>query len=71
MLCFIFLSDDSKQDFATTTAHRKRLIELLEEQKLLALSLIIILKILMVVQSNIYVPHHYTLYQLCHNITQL
>ena len=30
-----FLSDDSKQDATTTTAHRKRLIELLKEQKVL------------------------------------
>ena len=28
-----FLSDDIKQDSATTTAHRKRLIELLKKQK--------------------------------------
>ena len=30
-----FLSDDSKQDNATTTAHRKRLISLLKEKKAL------------------------------------
>ena len=30
-----FLSDDSKQDSATTTAHSKSLIELLKEQKVL------------------------------------
>ena len=30
-----FLSDDSKQDAATTTSHRKSLISLLKEKKLL------------------------------------
>ena len=34
-----FLSDDSKQDAATTTAYRKHLIELLKEGKLLASAL--------------------------------
>ena len=34
-----FLSDDSKQNPATNTAHRKRLIELLKEQKLLTSTL--------------------------------
>ena len=34
-----FLSDDSKQDAATTTAHSKRLIELLKEEKKLASTL--------------------------------
>ena len=34
-----FLSNDSKQDVATTTAHIKRLIELLKEQKLLTSTL--------------------------------
>ena len=34
-----FLSDDSKQDAATTTAHSKRLIELLKEQKVLTSTL--------------------------------
>ena len=34
-----FLSDDIKQDSATTTSHRKRFIELLKERKLLASSL--------------------------------
>ena len=32
LFCY-FLSDDSKQDAATTTAHSKRLIELLKNQK--------------------------------------
>ena len=35
-----FLSDDNKQDDATTTAHRKRLISLLKNKKLLTTSLI-------------------------------
>ena len=34
-----FLSHDSKQDAVTTTAHNKRLIELLKEQKVLTSSL--------------------------------
>ena len=34
-----FLSDDSKQDAATTTAHRKRFISLLKYRKLLTTSL--------------------------------
>ena len=34
-----FLSDNSKQDAATTTAHRKRLISLLKDKKLLTTSL--------------------------------
>ena len=34
-----FLSDDRKQDAATNTAHRKRLISLLKEKKLLTKSL--------------------------------
>ena len=34
-----FLSDDSKQDAATTTAHIKRLIPLLKNKKLLTTSL--------------------------------
>ena len=34
-----FLSDDSKQYSATTTAHRKRLIELLKKQTLMTPSL--------------------------------
>ena len=34
-----FLSDDSKQDAAATTADSKRLIELLKEQKLLTSTL--------------------------------
>ena len=37
-----FLSDDSKQDSATTTAHSKHLIRLLKERKVLASSLITI-----------------------------
>ena len=40
MQCFIFfLSDDSKQDAATNTAHRKRFIELLKEKKVLTSTL--------------------------------
>ena len=39
MQCFIFLSDDSKQDPSTDTAHSKRLIELLKEQTLLTSTL--------------------------------
>ena len=34
-----FLSDDSKQDSATSTVHRKRLISLLKNRKLLTTSL--------------------------------
>ena len=37
-----FLSDDSKQDAATTTAHSKRLISLLKNEKVLKTSLSII-----------------------------
>ena len=36
---FLFLSDDRKQDAATTIAHIKRLIELFKEQKVLASTL--------------------------------
>ena len=39
-----FLSDDNKQDSATTTAHRKRLISLIKEKKLLTTSLSTILE---------------------------
>ena len=39
MQCFIFLSDDSRKDSATTTAHSKRLIGLLKEQKVLTSAL--------------------------------
>ena len=39
MQCFVFLSDYSKQDDATTTAHSKRLVVLLKEQKLLTSAL--------------------------------
>ena len=39
-----FLSDDSKQGAATTTAHIKRLISLLKDKKLLTTSLIKILE---------------------------
>ena len=35
----LFFTDDSIQDSATTTAHSKRLIELLKEQKLLTSTL--------------------------------
>ena len=42
---YYFLSDDSKQDVATTTSHRKCLIELLKERKLLTSSLSTIWKI--------------------------
>ena len=44
MQCFIFLSDDSKQDDATTNAHSKRLITFLKDKKVLTTSFIIILK---------------------------
>ena len=37
-----FLSDDSKHDAATTTAHRKRLIEFLIEKKVMTTSLVTI-----------------------------
>ena len=39
MQYFIFLSDDIKQDAATTTAHSKRLISLLKNKKVLTTSL--------------------------------
>ena len=39
MQCFIFFSDDNKHDAATTTSHRKYLIELSKEQKLLTSTL--------------------------------
>ena len=35
----LFLSDDSKQDAATTTAHRKHLISLLKDKKVMKTSL--------------------------------
>ena len=39
---FLFLSDDGKQYAINTTSHRKRLIELLTEQKVLTSTLITI-----------------------------
>ena len=39
MQYFTFLSDNSKQDAATTTAHSKRLIALLKDKKVLTSSL--------------------------------
>ena len=65
------LSDDNKQDSATTNAHRKLLIEMLKEQKVMTSTLSTIWGITMVAQINIDVPHHYTLYQFCPNVTQL
>ena len=35
---YSFLSDDSKQDAATTTAHRKHLISLLKDKKIFTTS---------------------------------
>ena len=66
-----FLSDYSKHDAATTTSHRKLLIELLKEGKLLTSSLSKIWEIMVVVHINIDVPLHYTLCQLCRNVTKL
>ena len=39
MQCFIFLSDDRKQDATTTIAHSKRFISLLKDKKVLTTSL--------------------------------
>ena len=66
-----FLSDDIKKDASTTSAHSKRLIKLLKEQKVMTPTLSKIWEILIVVQSNIYVPLQYTLCQFCPNVSQL
>ena len=58
-----FLYDDSKQDSATTTAHRKRLISLLKNKQVLTTSLITIWVTLMVVLNNTDVPLQCTLCQ--------
>ena len=66
-----FLSDDSKQDAATTTAHSNRLISFLKVKKLLTTSLITIWGKLMVVSNNTDVPLNCTLCQLCLSATPL
>ena len=54
MQCFtIFSSNYSKLYATTTTSHRKRLIQLLKERKVLTLSLSTIFEKLMVVLSSI------------------
>ena len=58
-----FLSDNSKQDAATTTAHSKRLISLLKNKQVLNTSLSTIWEKIMVVQNNTDVPLHCTLCQ--------
>ena len=65
-----FLSDVSKQYAATNTAHSKRLIELLKEQKVLTSSLSTIWENTDGCADQ-YVPQHYTLFQLCRNFIQL
>ena len=67
---FHFFSDDSKQDSATNTAHSNCLIEFKKNKKLMS-TLSTIWEILMVVQSNIDVPQHYTSYNFYPNVTQL
>ena len=66
-----FLSNDSKQDTVTTNVHRKNIIEFLKEEKYWRCIQVEYGKILMVVRSNIDVPRHYTVCQLCPNVTQL
>ena len=58
-----FLSDDSKQDAETNTAHSKRLISLLKNKKLLTTSLSTIWGKMMVVQNNTDKPMHSNLCQ--------
>ena len=58
-----FLSDDSKQDAATTTAHSKLLISLLKNEKVLKTSLSTIWENTVVVQNNTDAPLHFTLRQ--------
>ena len=58
-----FLSDDSKQDAATTIVHRKILISLLKNKQVLTTSLSKIWEKLMVVQNNTDDPLHCTLCQ--------
>ena len=58
-----FLPDNRKQDAATTTAHRKSLISLINNKQVLTTSLSKIWETLMVVQNNTDVPLHCTLCQ--------
>ena len=55
-----FLSDDSKQDSATTTAHRKHIIKLLKQRNIMPNTLSSIWLIQMVVLSTTYMLLHYT-----------
>ena len=65
-----FLSGDSKQDTTTTNAHSKCFIGLFKIH-ILESSLITILENTDGLQNNIYVTQHYTLCQLCPNVTHL
>ena len=58
-----FLSDDSRMDVATTTAHSKHFISFLKNKQVLTTSLSIIWETLMVVLNNTDVPLHCTLCQ--------
>ena len=58
-----FLYDDSKEDTATTTAHSKRLISLLNNKQILTTSFSTIWEALMVVLNNTDVPLHCILCQ--------
>ena len=58
-----FLSDDSKQDAATTTAHSKRLISLLKNKQVLTTSLSTIWENTDGCADNTDVPLHCTLCQ--------
>ena len=66
-----FLSGDSKQDAATTTAHIKRLISLLKLKKYWQHNWVQYGKTMMVVPNNIYVFLNFTLCQLCLSVTPL
>ena len=64
-----FLSEDRKQDAATTTSNSKSLISFLKDYKVLTTSLIKIWEKMMVVPNNTYVPLQYTLFKLCLSVT--
>ena len=64
-----FLSYDSKQYAATNTAHRKRLILLLSDKKVIENHWLQYGNTLMVMPNNKYVPLKYILFQLCLSVT--
>ena len=64
-----FLSDEIKQDAATTSAQRKYLISLLKDKNYQPNHWVQYGKTMIIFPNNIDVPLHYTLCQLCINVT--